>query len=211
MKTPYPGLDYSGPGSTANRDAATGIRYGVISCNSVGQSLYDAQEMDYGKPHCPECGGEAESYDGAKHEDYGHEEHECADYACDSCESVFGSESAFPEEACGWSIDDGEYTIINCLDNDAMIVKSPYYTYAQFCSPCVPGAGSLDSPYTVEMDELKGPFLPETMKVLAESAGFPRVYCLGWDWFDEDNPCPYPAIYRVDNNEPVLPISPLTE
>jgi len=34
---------------------------------------------------------------------------------------------------------------VNCLDSDILVTKSPFYTYAPFCSPCVPGAGNLDS------------------------------------------------------------------
>ena len=57
-----------------------------------------------------------------------------------------------------------------------MILKSDYYTHAQFCSPCVPGAGNLDSP--------------------CDSGE--KAYCLGHDWF-EDGIAPYP-VYRVSDN-----------
>jgi hypothetical protein len=57
-----------------------------------------------------------------------------------------------------------------------MVVKSPFYTYAQFCSPCVPGAGNLDNP-------------------MAEGV---KTYCLGHDWF-EGGVAPYP-VWRVDDH-----------
>lgn len=193
-KEPYPGIDYGGPGSTVNRDLGSGIHYGVIGCNSVGQSLYDSQEFDYGPPHCPFCGTEIP-------EDLNQND----DQVCPHCggEDIDVSD-CYPDEPAGWHIDDGEYVITDCLRNDAMVIKSPYYTYAQFCSPCVPGAGNLDNAYTPKRDGLISRLLPETVRMLAESAGFPKVFCLGYDWFDEFNPCPYPVMFRVDSNEPVL-------
>ena len=191
-KTPYPGLDYSGPGSTVNRDADSGIRYGVISCNSMGEGFYDHQEMDYGEPHCPDCGCEVKSGEGA-------------DYECSSCGQGWDSEDCFPDEACGWSIEDGEYTIVNCLDNDAMVIKSPYYTYAQMCSPCVPGAGNLDNPMPVfEGAEPSLKAFAILWRRQAEEAGYPKVFALNYDWFDQYNPCPYPVIFRVEDDEPVF-------
>lgn len=178
----YPGIDYSGPGATCNRDLESGIRYGVISCNSLGDGFYDAQEMDYGTPHCPKCGNDAITIMQdvpAAYEDYETARHECTDYACESCKYLFGSESAYPDEAQGWHIDDGEYKVIDCLDNDAMVIASPYYTIVQFCSPCVPGAGNLDN--------------------ACEDGA--RTYCFGHDWF-EDNKAPYP-VFLVFTGEPV--------
>lgn len=80
-------------------------------------------------------------------------------------------------EPIGWHIEDGEYAMTDCLDSDVMVLKSPYYTFACYCSPCVPGAGNLDS---------------------ADPQGV-KTYCLGHDWF-EDGAAPYP-VYRVDTNE----------
>lgn len=55
------GIDY-GMGAT-NIDNATGIRYGVIHQNEVCQAWCDSSEADYGKPHCPKCGNEADDID----------------------------------------------------------------------------------------------------------------------------------------------------
>jgi len=60
------------------------------------------------------------------------------------------------------------YKIINCLDSDLMIIKSPFYTFAPECSPCVPCAGDLDS--IKEGREYKK-----------------KTYCLGKDFYDEEN------------------------
>jgi hypothetical protein len=62
-----------------------------------------------------------------------------------------------------------------------MVTDSPFYTFAQFCSPCVPGAGNLDN----AMDE-----------------GV-KTYCLGHDWF-ESGKAPYP-VYSVTSGELVDP------
>lgn len=83
-------------------------------------------------------------------------------------------------EPIGLEYDKEGYKIIDCLDSDLMIIKSPYYTYAQYCSPCVPGAGNLDNP-------------------MHKNAGI-KTYCLGLDWFDEDSPCPYP-VYSVETGK----------
>ena len=56
--------------------------------------------------------------------------------------------------------------------------RSPYFTRAAFCSPCAPGACHLANPR--EDGE--------------------RAYCPGPDWFDDENPAPFP-IYSVATGE----------
>ena len=181
----YAGIDY-GVGKT-NVDVKTGIRFGVISQNSVTQAWCDSAEADYGEPHCPKCGNEAIAYDEYSGESddemdtWDHAEHECDDYVCCDCQYVFGSESAYGDEPAGWTLDDGEYKATDCLDSDIMILSSPYYTLAQYCSPCCPGAGNLDC----AMD------------------GGHKTYCFGHDWFDEGK-APYP-VYSVETGELVEP------
>lgn len=176
------GIDY-GMGRT-NRDPSNGIRYGVISQGSVGQAWYDEAEADYGKPTCPKCGNEVESlrpdYDGDLDdlEQYGHG---CADYVCSVCAHTLDSSDCYGDEPIGWNYDADGYVLTDCLDSDIMVIKSPFYTRAQFCSPCVPGAGNLDS---------------------SDEDGA-MTYCLGHDWF-EDGVAPYP-VYSVETNELVQP------
>lgn len=74
-----------------------------------------------------------------------------------------------------------EYNIITCLDSDLMILKSPYYTFCNECSPCVPNAGNLDSPN----DEYGR-----------------KTYCLDKSWFD-DGITPY-KVYSVETNQEVI-------
>jgi hypothetical protein len=197
-----PGFDY-GLGQT-NIDRETGIRYGVIPVNDVLQGWADSAEADYGPPHCPKCGNEArgsgelipdghcpsESCPGVildgecshcdGEDSYEVEEYTCGDYACDSCRILFDGEDAFGDTPLAFTLDDGEYKAEQGGDDSGIfIVKSPYYTRAQFCSPCAPGAGYLRKPVK----------------------NGPKTYCFGPDWFDEDiEPCPYP-VYRVSDDE----------
>jgi len=159
------GIDY-GRGTT-NIDTETGIRYGVISQHSVSGDALNDVEYDYPFA-CPECGSDAlvES----KSKQY--------DYFCQTCRTWHMSEDCHGEESTGFHVEDSEYTLIDCLDSDIMVIKSPYYTYAQYCSPCVPGAGNLDNP------------MP----------GGVKTYCLGADWFDEYNPLPYPVYSVADDS-----------
>ena len=76
-------------------------------------------------------------------------------------------------EPIGWEYSGDGYELTDCLDSDIMVLKSPFYTHALFCSPCVPGAGDLDN---------------------ATEDGV-KAYCLGHDWF-EDGVAPYP-VYDV--------------
>jgi hypothetical protein len=180
------GIDY-GRGQT-NIDHATGIRYGCISQHSVLQAWADSAEPDYGSPHCPQCGREADkpedfgdTFADGRPEDYTDTSYEMDEYVCVECKHFFGSESAFGDEPIGWTLDDGEYQAVDCLNTDILITKSPYFTYAPFCSPCVPGAGNLDS---------------------ADDDGV-KTYCFGHDWFD-DGKAPY-RVFRVTDGAEVLP------
>ena len=180
----YAGIDY-GLGK-ANIDVETGIRYGCISQGSVMSEAIDDGEYDYGTPTCPRCGKDAdephafgETFANGRPEDYTREPHQCEDYVCVDCKHFFGSESAFPDEPAGWYYNKEGYKLESCLNSDILVTLSPYYTHAQFCSPCVPGAGNLDHPCT----------------------DGPRTYCLGHDWFD-DGKAPY-TVFSVATDEEV--------
>lgn len=178
------GIDY-GMGRT-NIDVKTGIRYGVISCNSIAQAFSDSDiQYDYGNPTCPKCGGLAITSGDLPEESENWEiaRGACSDWGCDSCEYVFDADKAYGDEAIGWKYEAEGYQLINCLDNDCMVLASPFYTLAQFCSPCVPGACSIESP-----DQ--------------EGA---KAYCLGHNWFEERK-APYP-VYSVETGKEVLPES----
>lgn len=178
-KTEYAGLDYST--GVENRDPETGIHYGVISMNSINLDCTNDFESDYGDPHCPKCGNKVLE---SSHSDlFPQEEDEPdwfdgQDYVCLDCKECFYSDEVTPDEAIGWHYESDGYKLCDCLDNDIFVLASPYYTFAQFCSPCVPGAGNLDSP--------------------CDSG--PKSFCLGHDWFD-DGKAPYRVFRVVDDVE----------
>ena len=181
------GVDY-GMGKT-NIDPKTGIRYGVISQNSVSGDALDDMVSDYGPPTCPKCGSPAVDIGADGVPDLGDDViaanwaqealHGWDEYACIACKYTFGSDSAFGDEAIGQYLDNNKYKVYNCLQSDLMVIMSPYWTYARFCSPCVPGAGDLDAK-------------------VHDGQGDCKAYCLGHDWFD-DGKAPYP-VYRVSDD-----------
>ena len=200
----YAGIDY-GLGRT-NVDVATGIRYGVISSHTIGQFWYEEAEADYGDPTCPECGNTARSADTEPStEEYEQYKRGCTDYACDTCKHTFDSQWAFPDEAIGYSYTQDGYNLTSCLDSDVMVLKSEYFTYAQYCSPCVPGAGNLDTELIPEAGQ--DPDRPivdvKAYHSAAEEAGYPRAYCLDHSWFEEGK-APY-RVFRVSDGTEVLP------
>ena len=196
------GIDY-GMGQT-NIDKLTGIRFGVISMHDITQAWADSSEADYGPPHCPKCGNQADEQSafGATFQDedggytlvpddYTSEPHECDDYVCVDCLHFFGSESAFGDEPLGYYLDDGEYLASDCLDSDVMVMKSPFYTYGPFCSPCVPGAVNLNDASSKPGTETGSDW---------DGA---KAYCFGHDWF-EDGKAPY-RVFRVADDTEVMP------
>ena len=182
----YKGIDY---GLGRNNIDELGIRYGVIPHNAVGQVWYEESEAHYGKPTCPKCGNEALELPITEElninndiDMWEYEPNACDDYCCIDCKYVFGNESAFPDEPYSFYFEDEEYSA-ECSDEiDIFILKSPYFTYAQFCSPCAPGAIYLLNP----IDDLD----PNN-----------KGYCFGSDWFTDDI-APYP-IYSIKTGEEI--------
>jgi hypothetical protein len=178
------GIDY-GKGKV-NIDVKTGIRFGAISQGSIMPEALDELESDYDLSHCPKCGNEAVTIGDdsvpdldTNSEGWTQAPHEGDEFACIACKYTFGSESAFPDEPFGRNYQMGGYQIQSCMDSDLLVTLSPYYTYASYCSPCVPGAGDLES--------WRKPTNADC-----------RAYCLGHEWFDGDK-APYP-VYRVADN-----------
>lgn len=198
--TDYAGIDYRGwSGERVNQHGE--FHYGIVPMNSLAYWAWDSIEADYGEPCCPKCGNEAvdgdsdipedvrtededRDFDGLPREDLGYEvlHHACGDYACDSCHVLFDGEDAFGDEPIGHDLDDGEY--VGHVDRDCIdmfLFRSPYYTLAQYCSPCAPGAGYLLNPCPCGV----------------------KTYALGHDWFEEDR-APYP-IWNCRTNKLVKP------
>ena len=189
------GIDYSM--GLSNIDRETGIRYGVIAQNSVNPDAWSDAEAIYPDPACPNCGVSAveipthtESSDPpgqwvsvVRDTPAGYEEFEgSGDYACENCRQLFDGSDGLPDEPIGYKYEADGYKLSDCLDSDIFVLGSPYFTFAQFCSPCVPGAGNLDNP----TDEGMGA----------------KCYALGHDWF-EDGKAPY-RLWRVADGTEVL-------
>ncbi len=102
-------------------------------------------------------------------------------YPCEECESEEESSACDFCEASSWFVD-AEGILAECGENgDIFVIKSPVFTYAQFCSPCAPGACYLTNPCSPENAANK-------------------CYCFPADWFDEERPCPYP-IWEVESGK----------
>jgi uncharacterized Zn ribbon protein len=171
MEINYKGIDY-GLG-LSNIDNDTGIRYGVISQSKVGEAWFDSSEAQYSDVfYCPECGNELT--------EIATEERDGNEYCCEHCNAEYTDDDIndFEIDPIGFVYNaDGYICEQYADDTDIFIIKSPYFTYCQFCSPCAPGAGYLMN--TVENGV--------------------KAYCLGHDWF-EDNKAPYP-VYSVETGE----------
>lgn len=163
METQNTGIDYSL--GKSNFDPETGIHFGVIHQNEVLQAWADSSEPEYGEitQECPNCKNIFTS-----------EESNCS---CPKCGEDFNCERNDDIEPAGYTLNDDEYKAFSDDTGDIMIIKSPYYTYAQFCSPCAPGAGYLMNPVENGV----------------------KSYCVGHDWF-EDGKAPYP-VYSVATGE----------
>lgn len=161
-KTDYVGIDYSL--GMANVDGSTGIRYGVIHQGEVLQAWADDSEANY-LYFCPECDHEL-----------GYEFPE----TCPSCLEAIDPDEFDIQEPSSFSYDRDGYACEQGYDNpDIFILKSPFYTWCQYCSPCAPGAGYV-------------------MNWMEPGKGI-KAYCFDVSWF-EHNKAPYP-VYRVDNDE----------
>lgn len=149
------GIDY-GMGRT-NVDPSNGIRFGVIPSNDVLQSWADSSESVYPDPEpveCTSCGGTGE---------------------------VDGDGDDMSEPLGFTYSDEGYECTQSGDDSDIFITRSPFYTFAPYCSPCAPGAVYLRD---ANPEGVKG-------------------YCFGHDWFEAGR-APYP-VYRVDTGEEVPP------
>jgi hypothetical protein len=188
VKTEYPGIDYAGPGSTVNRNPETGLRYGIIPTNDVSPDALEdiwnnGEDEDFiayrDEAHRILC----EAIGGAL-DDYLSKGKICQ--VCDAAIEVIDEWLGDGYESTGdctrYSYESDGYKLSTDSGGDLWIFDSPFYTRAQFCSPCAPGAGNLTNP--------------------CEDG--PKTYCLGLGWFNEHNPCPYTGeIFRVSDNSKV--------
>jgi hypothetical protein len=177
MKT-APGIDY-GCGVT-NVDGETGIRFGVIALNDLsgdaaedifthGEDVGYAAAIDEIKDSLQNGFRHVMESVGLKPDD--NDLSDIADQIMQDQDWNYESSGPYEYEGEGLSLR-------TMSDNtELFVLKSPYYTHCQFCSPCAPGAGYLMNP------------CPDG----------PKTYCLGHDWF-EDGKAPYP-VYSVETGE----------
>lgn len=170
--TDYPGIDY-GLGRS-NVDANTGIRFGVIPANTVGEAWDEKSEPSYPNA-CPHCGQDLpEAFD----------REVATTYPC--CDNPVEAGDADYQEPSAFVYKNAEYFAVQADETDIFIEQSPYFTYAQFCSPCAPGACYLLNP----LNPLGAPKSN-------------RAYCFGHDWF-ENGKAPYP-VFNIATQQEVLP------
>lgn len=174
------GIDYSPPGHVVNRDPETGIRYGIIHNHKLVEHAFDEFEAQY-ILGCPKCGEEWP-------DDLERGMHELKQTLgtawgtiCPKCETFVRDGDEYSDEPSDHVHDDGVLKARIDSNGDAWVFKSPFYTRAEFCSPCAPGACSLSSP----CDDGE------------------RAYCFGHDWFDGGR-APYP-VYSVETDALVEP------
>jgi hypothetical protein len=153
-----------------NVDLKTGIHYGVIHNNRLGEFAWDdivanGTDLDY-----------AEAIDSITTELRDAIKSVLSDYVAtfdaDAIAADIIADLDFTVESsdCAryhYESESEEFTVGS--DGDIFVTRSKYYTLCGFCSPCAPNAGYL------------------------ESRGDVKAYCLGPDWFDENNPMPYEA------------------
>jgi hypothetical protein len=230
----YPGIDYSGPGSTTNRDAETGIRYGVISQHSIHPDVmsdiwqgsrdlsYEAA-VDKMKSSIRRIVHEPPSdwgalITGSDFKDLINDTDIAemliilgdgkysAEEMVEACWDLFEHKFNYRYESGDshdWLWEERGYQLSNCLQSDVFVTKSPYFTYAQFCSPCVPGAGNLDNPFEgLAVPKGDYPGATENWHIVAAEAGYPKVFCLGHNFF-EDEKAPY-EVFSVATGKRVV-------
>mgnify|MGYP006921356216 CR=1 FL=1 len=170
------GIDY-GMGMT-NIDHKTGIRYGVIQLNHLaGESfeeiISNGDNLDYME-------WKQEKIDAIKQAIAGCFEGEISIEEIDGEAILDSLEIEYPEspgDCPRYRYEQEGYILETDFSGDVFVIKSPYVASRGFCSPCAPGACHLKT---------KGEIL---------------CYCLGEDWFDEFNPCPYEILPAPQSQE----------
>lgn len=171
MKAKYvdsAGLNYGFSGF--NKNVKTGIRYSCIPVICIAEAFYDSSEPVYANV-CPLCGEDISP------------DFLFTDFTCPNCAEMVDENDFDLVEPVSEKIE-GEYKAYVDDRGDCILTKSPYYTYAQFASPCFPGGCYLLNPLKTAMPDNK-------------------CYCFGHDFFD-DNEAPY-TVYSVKTDEIIYP------
>jgi hypothetical protein len=164
-----------------NRDPVTKIRYGVIPPQDV-YYWNDVAEPADTPPMCPDCGRDVVEYNEHNHERYERSNglRCCPDFACENCRHAMSDMDVhYADDCVPMILDDGDYKAHETPGRDVWVVRSPFFTYAEFCSPCAPGAL----------------YLLNSVEPCEDM----RAYCFGPDMFKDDKP-PY-DVYSVETGE----------
>jgi hypothetical protein len=177
----YSGIDY-GRGQT-NIDIRTGIRYGVINSNELGEFAWseiqaNGVDVDYENAREELLSSLAHAVKSVL-EDYSthFDAKEIAEEIVDNLDIDYQNTGDCAryhyKEGC-----QGEMGVVFDVasDGDIFVTDSKFYALCSFCSPCAPGAGYLLTPGSI------------------------KTYCLGPDWFDK-GAMPYKCFRVSDNTE----------
>jgi len=180
MTTTNPGIDYSL--GQANRDGE--FHFGVIPTNDfIADEIYDnGDDEDFQNFKDQATKELTDAVEGAL-KDYLFKSavKSVVEAAVDELDEHIGDAYQGGDGCTRMSYEDGGYHLRTDSDGDCWVLKSPYYTNAQYCNPCAPGAGYLRRP------------CPDG----------PKTYCLGHDWF-EGGVAPYP-VFSVEDGSEVKP------
>lgn len=176
------GIDY-GMGMS-NIDRKTGIRFGVVHQNEMGDGFFDSVENEY-DPSCPKCGTDLTEKQVTKLESKMKTINGRLKGKCPHCKEYISPDDITPDEPSRSVIkEDGIEATIDS-QGDIFITKSPFYTHGTFCSPCAPGAVSVGVKYCTADNER------------------PQGYCLPFSWFNEDERPKPGTIFRVKDGSVV--------
>ena len=121
MKTNYKGIDYGSGQSNINRE--TGIRYGVISQNSIDPEAISDMEFDYGEPTCPVCENEVKPVGKRINQRYKHyTPHGCHDFVCRMCKHYLDSSDVYGDEPIGLTYEEDGYSITGDAGSYASLI-----------------------------------------------------------------------------------------
>lgn len=187
------GIDY-GAGQT-NIDKETGIRYGVIPQGSI-----DINALERVFEHGKDLGYEAAKEDLKANLRGALEDYYNGSRLDEAVEDAFDALDGWADslEASGrWLYENRGYKLQTSEPGDLWVLRSPYFTYAQFCSPCAPGACHLDNPLDVKMQA----GIPSIMNANGSETfcDSNKCYCLGPEWFEEGK-VPY-DMYSVETGK----------
>lgn len=217
MKTTnYAGIDY-GLGGT-NIDKETGIRFSIIPQNYLNDdaldSIYNGRDLGYESAEQEiknKIRGAIEDYFSDWKDTNGGKSR--LDQAVEDAFDVLDGWAEGLECSGPYRYEKDGYILRTTDYNELWVLKSPYFTYAQFCSPCAPGACHLEHPLEAEEFEVTeedvktgNNISPYSKKPLpsgpykSHSAHLNnKCYALGPDWF-KDGECPY-DLFLVSNGE----------